>query len=272
MIKVLMNIGFLRVTFTDVLDILMVAAVIYFVFKWIRGSAAANIFIAIISLLLLRFFVNILNMKMMSALLGTVIDVGTIALVVIFQPEIRHFLFNIGQKTLNGRHSILKNIIKEKENSLSAASVDEIVQACFEMGEQKTGALIVLPHKATLTDIIDTGDIVDAQISKSLIENIFFKNSPLHDGAMIINENKIVAARCTLPITDRTNIPARYGMRHKAAIGISERYDVSVIVVSEQTGNVSYVQDGKITLMKNINSLKLLISDDKNKNGSEDRL
>ena len=150
--------------------------------------------------------------------------------------------------------------------------MDEIVQACFEMGEQKTGALIVLPHKATLTDIIDTGDIVDAQISKSLIENIFFKNSPLHDGAMIINENKIVAARCTLPITDRTNIPARYGMRHKAAIGISERYDVSVIVVSEQTGNVSYVQDGKITLMKNINSLKLLISDDKNKNGSEDRL
>ncbi|MGM9788089.1 MAG: diadenylate cyclase CdaA [Candidatus Cryptobacteroides sp.] len=268
----LMNIGFLRITIVDVLDILMVAVVIYVVFKWIKGSAAFNIFIAILSLLLLRFLVNVLNMKMMSALLGTVIDIGTIALVVIFQPEIRRFLFNLGRKAFYGRNSLLRKFFQQDLSTLSAASIDEVVQACFEMGEQKVGALIVIPHQSNLEDIISTGDVVDAHISKRLIENIFFKNSPLHDGAMIINEDKIVAARCTLPISDRTDIPARFGMRHKAAIGVSERYDVSVIVVSEQTGKISFINEGKISPVDNVNTLKLLISDDKSKNGSEDRL
>lgn len=268
----LMNIGFLRITIVDVLDILMVAAVIYIAFKWIKGSAAFNIFIAILSLLLLRFLVNVMNMKMMSALLGTVIDIGTVALVVIFQPEIRRFLFNLGRKAFNGRDSLLRKFFRQDPTALSAVSIDEVVQACFEMGEQKVGALIVIPHQASLEDIISTGDIVDAHISKRLIENIFFKNSPLHDGAMIINEDKIVAARCTLPISDRTDIPARFGMRHKAAIGVSERYDVSVIVVSEQTGRISFISEGKISPVDNVNTLKLLISDDKSKNGSEDRL
>lgn len=268
----LMNIGFLRITIVDVLDILMVAAVIYVAFKWIKGSAAFNIFIAILSLLLLRFLVNVLNMKMMSALLGTVIDIGTVALVVIFQPEIRRFLFNLGRKAFNSRNSLLRKFFKQDLSTLSAASIDEVVQACFEMSEQKVGALIVIPHQSSLEEIISTGDIVDAHISKRLIENIFFKNSPLHDGAMIINEDKIVAARCTLPISDRTDIPARFGMRHKAAIGVSERYDVSVIVVSEQTGRISFVNEGKVSPVDNVNTLKLLISDDKSKNGSEDRL
>ena len=268
----LMNIGFLRITILDVLDILMVAALIYIAFKWIKGSAAFNIFIAILSLLLLRFLVNVMNMKMMSALLGTVIDIGTVALVVIFQPEIRRFLFNLGRKAFNGRDSLLRKFFRQDPTALSAVSIDEVVQACFEMGEQKVGALIVIPHQASLEDIISTGDIVDAHISKRLIENIFFKNSPLHDGAMIINEDKIVAARCTLPISDRTDIPARFGMRHKAAIGVSERYDVSVIVVSEQTGRISFISEGKISPVDNVNTLKLLISDDKSKNGSEDRL
>lgn len=258
----LINIGFLRITFVDVLDILMVAALIYLVFKWIRGSAAVNIFIAIVSLLLLRFLVNALNMKMMSSILGTVINVGTIALVIIFQPEIRRFLFNIGSQAFKGRNSIISKFINKEQKLLSPESIDELVQACFEMGEQKVGALIVIPHKASLEDIISTGDIVDAQISKPLIENIFFKNSPLHDGAVILGENRITAARCTLPITDRTDIPARFGMRHKAAIGVSERYDVSVIVVSEQTGGVSYVYEGRLTPVKNMNKLKLLINDE----------
>ena len=260
MIVTLINIGFLRITFADVLDILMVAAVIYVVFKWIKGSAAINIFLAIISLLLLRVLVNALNMKMMSALLGTIIDVGTIALVVIFQPEIRHFLFNLGRKVFRGRDTLWKKFLKQDKKELSATSIDEIVQACFEMGEQKVGALIVIPDQSSPEDIVSTGDRIDASISKRLIENIFFKNSPLHDGAMIINEDRIVAARCTLPITERTNTPARFGMRHKAAIGVSEHYDVSVIVVSEQTGGVSFVSDGHVTPVKNINTLKLLIS------------
>ena len=187
MIVTLINIGFLRITFADVLDILMVAAVIYVVFKWIKGSAAINIFLAIISLLLLRMLVNALNMKMMSALLGTIIDVGTIALVVIFQPEIRHFLFNLGRKVFRGRDTLWKKFLKQDKKELSATSIDEIVQACFEMGEQKVGALIVIPNQSSPEDIVSTGDRIDASISKRLIENIFFKNSPLHDGAIIIN-------------------------------------------------------------------------------------
>ncbi len=269
--SILTNIGFLRFTIVDLLDIVMVAAVIYILFKWIKGSAAVNIFIAIISLLLLRLLVDALNMKMMSVILGTVIDVGTVALVVIFQPEIRSFLFNIGRKVFSGKgkSTIFKKLLNSKNTLFTNDEIDEIVQACFEMGEQKVGALIVIPGAASLNSIADTGDKIDATISKALIENIFFKNSPLHDGAMIMGQNRIAAARCTLPITERTDIPAYYGMRHKAAIGLSEKYDASVIVVSEQRGTVSFVSEGKIKNVKNTNTLKLLLSNDESKTGSE---
>ena len=271
MSTLLIDIGFLHFNFADVLDILMVAAIIYMLFHWLKGSAAMNIFLAIVALLLLRVLVGLLNMKMTSTILGTLIDVGAIALVVIFQPEIRRFLNNIGRRAMGSKvaRPLLDRILGKRTELMSADEVDELVQACFEMGEQRTGALIVIPHRSSLDEIVSTGDAVDARISKPLIENIFFKNSPLHDGAMILGQNRIVAARCTLPITDRT-IPARYGMRHKAAVGLSERYDASVIVVSEQTGIVSFVTEGKITPVKNMNTLKLLIANDGNpKTGSE---
>ena len=267
----LIDIGFLHFNFADVLDILMVAAIIYILFRWLKGSAAMNIFLAIVALLLLRVLVGPLNMKMTSTILSTLIDVGAIALVVIFQPEIRRFLNTIGRRAMGSKAArpLIDRILGKHSENMSADEVDELVQACFEMGEQKTGALIVLPYRSNMDDIISTGDTVDARISKPLIENIFFKNSPLHDGAMILGPNRIIAARCTLPITDRS-IPARYGMRHKAAVGLSERYDASVIVVSEQTGIVSFVKEGKITPVKNMNTLKLLIANDGNpKTGSE---
>lgn len=264
MVKLLIDIGFLHIRFVDVLDILMVAALIYMVFRWIKGSAAMNIFLAIVSLLVLRVVVDVLQMKMMSAIMGTLIDVGAIALVVIFQPEIRRFLFNIGQRTLSGRKglTVLGRLLGIKTEAMSADAADEVASACFEMAEQKVGALIVIPGKASLDDIISTGDRLDAKISKPLIENIFFKNSPLHDGAMVLGTDRILAARCTLPISDRANIPARYGMRHKAAIGLSERYDASVVVVSEQTGKVSFAKEGKLTPVGNMNTLLLLLRDD----------
>ena len=271
MSTLLIDIGFLHFNFADVLDILMVAAIIYMLFRWLKGSAAMNIFLAIVALLLLRVLVGLLNMKMTSTILGTLIDVGAIALVVIFQPEIRRFLNNIGRRAMGSKvaRPLLDRILGKRTELMSADEVDELVQACFDMGEQRTGALIVIPHRSALDEIVSTGDAIDARISKPLIENIFFKNSPLHDGAMILGQNRIVAARCTLPITDRS-IPARYGMRHKAAVGLSERYDASVIVVSEQTGIVSFVTEGKITPVKNMNTLKLLIANDGNpKTGSE---
>lgn len=255
---------FLDLSFIDILDILTIAVIIYLIFRWIRGTSAMNIFFAILVLLIIRIVAYALNMKMLSALMGTVIDVGAVALIVIFQPEIRRFLTRLGRSAVlkgNGGQRLLDKILGRKSSAMSNPSIDEIAKACKEMSNQMTGALIVLPHKDTLEEIIETGDVIDAQISKRLIMNIFFKNAPLHDGAMIINQDRIVAARCTLPVTERMDIPESYGMRHKAAIGLSEKSDADIIVVSEQTGNISFVRNGVPTLIQSINTLKLLLSD-----------
>ena len=252
--------SFLHLSLIDLLDILMVAAVIYFIFRWIRSSSALNIFIAIIIVLIVRIVAVAIGMKMMSALLGTIIDVGAIALIIIFQPEIRRFLNNVGRgagSTLEKQSFIQKLLSRGNGDVLAARANDEIAEACKEMSEQKTGALIVFRRNNSLEDIIATGDVIDADISKRLIMNIFFKNSPLHDGAMVIGGNRIVAARCTLPITDRSDLPARYGMRHKAAVGISEQSDADVIVVSEETGGISFVRAGVVTRIDSVTTLKL---------------
>lgn len=246
--------GFLHLGFADIIDIIVVALILYVVFRWLRGSSAVNIFIAILMLFLIRIAAVAMNMKLLSALLDTVIDVGAIALIVIFQPELRQFLSRVGRST-----NILDKLFVRNANAVDDSAAKELSIACFEMAEQKTGALIVLRRKNSLQDIIDTGDVVDAEISSRLIENIFFKNSPLHDGAIILGGNRIIAARCTLPITDRTDIPSKYGMRHKSAIGISERSDADVIVVSEQRGTVSFVREGKITEISSRNALKLML-------------
>ena len=215
----LLNIfGFLNLSFADILDILMVAIFIYLVFRWIRGSAAMNIFVAVILLFVLRVVVAGKSRDIFNRLMG----------------------------------------IKEKK--MGGGTVNEIAEACRAMSADKTGALIVFPRKDSLEFIVETGDIVDAKVTRRLIMNIFFKNSPLHDGAMIISDDRIVAARCTLPITGRTDIPAHYGMRHKAAIGITEETDADVIVVSEETGGISFVRGGNINKINNINELKLLLS------------
>lgn len=262
----LITIGFLQFSVIDLLDIITVAALIYFLVKSVRHTSAMNIVIAIISILIIRVIVDSAGMKMASSIIGALIDVGAIALVVIFQPEIRSFLTRMGGRATAG--SFFTRVFYGETRSMDADAMDELAQACFEMAEEKCGALIVLPGKASLDDIISTGDTIDARISKSLIENIFFKNSPLHDGAMVIGADRIIAARCTLPISARTDIPARYGMRHKAAVGISERTDARVIVVSEQTGKIAFVEEGKITAVSNINTLKLLIDNGERKAGS----
>lgn len=253
--------GFIHWSFTDILDILTVAFVIFFVIRWIRGSSAMNIFIAILVLVLIRIVADALDMKMLAAMLKTIMDVGVIALIVLFQPEIRQSLNRLGRNAVQSstKVSILNRLLRRNVQSMSSDTVDEITQACSEMGEQKTGALMVLLRKDSLQSIIDTGDVVDANICKRLIMNIFFKNSPLHDGAMILSSNRIIAARCTLPMSDRADIPPQYGMRHKAAMGMSERSDADIIVVSEETGHISFFRAGTITTITNINTLKLLL-------------
>lgn len=253
--------GFLKFSFTDMLDVLLVGLIIYLIFRWIRDSAVMNIFLAVISIFILKVLADALKMKLMGAMLATFIDVGVIAIIVIFQPEIRHFLTRLGSRYQFGKkgRAFLNKILGNEEKPMDSHDVQEIAEACRTMSDQKTGALIVLPHTNKLEYIVETGDIIDAKINRRLIMNLFFKNSPLHDGAMIISGHRIEAARCTLPITSRTDIPPSYGMRHKAAIGITEETDADVIVVSEETGEISFGRNGSLNAINNVNELKLML-------------
>lgn len=253
--------GFLHLGIVDVLDIVVVAIVIYVVFRWLKGSSAMNILIAILALLAIRFVASAMNMKLLSTLLDAVINVGAIALIVIFQPEIRQFLSRLGRR----RGGWLDRLLGRKGEDLGAQASKEIVQACRDMAESRTGALIVILHKNALEDVIESGDRIDADIRSRLIENIFVKDSPLHDGAIIIGGGRIIAARCTLPITERKDLPAKYGMRHKSAVGLTERSDADVIVVSEQRGTISFVRDGEIFPIAGMNELKLKLEPQKEK-------
>ena len=255
--------GFLQLSLADILDIILLGLIIFIMFRWIRGSSAMSIFVAIVSLYIIRIVVEAFNMRLMTAIMDMVLDVGVIALIIIFQPEIRKFLIKLGNRYMNSTQGkvIMDRILGKKGGNIAGSeAVNDLTEACRRMSEDKTGALIVLAHKTPLDDVISTGDRIDAGIHRRLIMNLFFKNSPLHDGAMVIVGDKIVAARCTLPITERTNIPANYGMRHKAAIGITEETDANVIVVSEETGKISFVKEGQVTPIQNINELKLLLT------------
>ena len=255
---------FLQMKIVDILDIILLGVIIFLAFRWLRGSSAMSIFVAIVSLYIIRVLVGAFDMRLMTAIMDMILDVGVLALIVIFQPEIRKFLIRLGNRYMNnakGRELIDKILGKKNGTNMSASEeVNEITEACRRMSEEKTGALIVITHKNPLEEVIGTGDRIDAGIHRRLITNLFFKNSPLHDGALVISGDRIVAARCTLPITERTNIPAHYGMRHKAAIGITEESDADAIVVSEETGKISFVKNGAVTAINNINELKLLLN------------
>ena len=256
--------GFMELSIADILDIVLLGLIIFFLFRWIKGSSAMSIFIAIVSLYLIRVLVGAFNMRLMTAIMDMILDVGVLALIVIFQPEIRKFLIRLGNRYMSSARGqeIINRILGKggKPGTSVSEEVNDLTEACRRMSEDKTGALIVITHKNPLDDIISTGDRIDAKIHRRLIMNLFFKNSPLHDGAIVISGDKIVAARCTLPITEKTNIPARFGMRHKAAIGITEETDAEAIVVSEETGNISFVKGGVVTPIQNINELKLLLN------------
>jgi uncharacterized protein (TIGR00159 family) len=245
----LFHIGFLGVRLLDILDILIVAFLLFKVYQLLKNSAAMNIFIGIIAIYLLWWmFVKILKMELLGALLGQFMSVGVLALIIVFQQEVRRFLLIIGSNSFTGKDSITNKILPwnwsaKKQKSIN---VTPIVKACSSMSKNKTGAIIVITRSTDMNFYESTGDIMDAEVSKRLLESIFFKNSPLHDGAVIIENDKIKAARCVLPVTDNTELPAHYGMRHRAAIGITEQTDAISVIVSEETGNISVAIDGKL--------------------------
>jgi uncharacterized protein (TIGR00159 family) len=238
---------FFHIGILDIIDILLVAVLFYQVFKLIRGTVAINIFIGIFTLYVLWNAVQALNMELLSTILGSMLSVGVIALFIVFQQEIRKFLLFLGTQYLSRSKFSFRSLLLGKADKFeSDVNIDAIVKASRNMSDSKTGALIVIRRTTSLAPYEDTGDILDANINSRLLENIFFKNTPLHDGAVIIVRNKIRAARCVLPPTDNLNLPARYGMRHRAALGISENSDAVVVVVSEETGDMSFVEAGHI--------------------------
>jgi len=248
---------FLHIGLTDIIDILLVTFLIFQLLRVIRGTNAFSIFIGIFTLYLVWLLAGALKMELISSLLGQVLGVGIIALFIIFQQEIRRFLLHLGNKS-HLTHTT-GSFFGNKIIRMSRNSIDEIANACTRMSSTNCGALIVLSHLDSMADIVETGDRIDSNINRRLIENIFFKNSPLHDGAMVMSADKIVAARCTLPLTKNPNIPPQYGMRHKAALGISEISDANVIVISEETGNISFISEGNIKMMTNLSELRMAI-------------
>lgn len=228
----------------DAIDIILVAIILYSSYKVMKQSRSVNIFYGV--LIFVSFWIvvsKVLEMKVLGSILDQLVGVGAIALIILFQEEIRHFFFTIG--THEKVHRLLRpfrnNDRRILENGMrhDREAIFPIVMACINMSKQKVGALIVLQNDLPLNDFVRTGDNVDARISQRLIENIFFKNSPLHDGAMIISNNRITAAACILPISHDLDIPKEFGLRHRAAKGISKETDALAIVVSEETGNIS---------------------------------
>jgi uncharacterized protein (TIGR00159 family) len=232
---------FIPFTFIDLIDILLVALFMYGIYRMSRGTNAPYIFSGIIIIYFVWVVVRALNMELLQSILGQIVSVGVIALIILFQPEIRNFLQAIGRR--QSGFSFINNIFNSRSGTESA--LQSIVTACSEMSVEKTGALIVIAQRSDLSDIIEGGITLDAKVSVPLLENIFFKNAPLHDGAVIVEGNRIVAAKCILPVT-QSDVPKDYGTRHRSAIGITEITDAVVVVVSEESGAISIVKAGQI--------------------------
>ena len=235
------------ITIFDVIDIVLVAFIFYQLYRIIKGTAALSIFIAAFSIYLFWLVVKALNMQLVSSLLGQVVGVGVIALIIVFQQEVRRFLLVVGNRYVkNNRFSFSKFFSSPGAGTDAPAITAEIVRAVSSMAEQKTGALIVVGRQDRITLYAGDGEILNATISASLLETIFFKNTPLHDGAVLIEDGRILAARCPLPATSQVDVPSHLGMRHRAAIGMSEQTDSLVVVVSEETGMISVADSGEL--------------------------
>jgi uncharacterized protein (TIGR00159 family) len=247
----------------DAIDILLVAIMLYYVYRFMRDTRTLNMFVGTLFFIVIWLVVSrVLEMKMMGALFDKFVAVGALAVLILFQKEIRKFLIRMGER--NNPNSIIGWIARKSrdkdENTSSHAASMPIVMACINMARNKCGALIVLERNNPLNDIIETGDTIDAAVNQRLIENIFFKNSPLHDGAMIISKNRIKAAGCILPVSHSHDIPRELGLRHRSAMGISQQSDAIAIVVSEETGRISAAINGNFRLRLSAEELEKIIN------------
>ena len=248
--------GFIQIRWIDIVDIFLVAVLLYELYKLLKGTVAINIFFGIVAVVLVWQVVNALQMELLSEILGAFISVGFIALIVIFQPEIRRFLLALGTTTFMRRKGRRFLFWRLNIQGLPGIDANAIVMACSRMAEMKQGALLILTRKNELKQYINTGEVMEARLSAPLLENIFYGQGPLHDGAVIINGNTIMAAGCILPVSGNTEIPKRLGLRHRAAVGITEVSDAIAIIVSEESGKISYSVGGKLVSKVSVAELK----------------
>ena len=239
--------GLPAVRVIDVVDVLLVALLVYWIYRMIKGTNVMLIFWALVVLAVAWRLADALGMRLLGAILSAVTGVGLLALVVIFQPEIRRFLLFLGTKTQLDQ-SLVQRLQFWRRNMQKKQSTEynTYINACIHMSQSKTGALIVFRRQNEVEELVATGERLEAPANTTLIETIFFKNSPLHDGAMIVHGNTILAARCILPVTSRLDIDPNLGLRHRSAIGVTEQLDALSVIVSEETGAISYAVDGEI--------------------------
>ena len=232
--------------FIDYIDIIVVACILYRLYKDLKGTSANRLFVGLLFFITVWLVVSfVFQMQLLGAIMDQIVNVGVIALIVLFQDEIRQFFTKLGSRQ-NFFSRFLTRVLNFNEQKIENDDIMQIVIACKNMARNKVGALIVIPHNIDLRYIEDTGERIDAKISERLIENIFFKNSPLHDGAMLISNGRIKAASCILPVTHKTDVDPDLGLRHRAALGITEKSDAWAIVVSEETGRISWSEFGNI--------------------------
>ena len=245
----------------DIIDIVLVALMLYYIYRLMKESRSLNVFIGIMVFIVMWLFVSqILEMKLLGSIMDKLVSVGVLALIVLFQEEIRKFLYNLGaNRRMRSLMKLFSSGGHRKENA-EKETIMPIVMACMSMVKRKVGALIVIERSAPLDDIVDTGDVIDAAINQRLIENIFFKNSPLHDGAMIISKKRIRAAGCILPVSHNVDIPKELGLRHRAAMGISQESDAIAIIVSEETGRISVAITGEFRLRLSAEQLESILT------------
>ncbi len=247
--------NFIDINIYDLIDIILVTIIIYQLYKLIKGTVAIKIFIGITLTYLFWKIVEFLKMELLSEILGQFIGVGVIAIIIVFQQEIRRFLLMIGSTRFSNNANLLQNLIfKKDENKLD---ISEIIDSIDEMISNKIGSLIIIARNTKLNTFSDSGIEINSKLSKSLILSIFFKNSPLHDGAIIIDNNKILFARCVIPINENIEeIPIHFGLRHRAALSITELTDSIAITCSEERGNISYFKMGRYHENISINKLR----------------
>lgn len=238
------KIGFLDVSWVDVFDIALASILLYQVYKLIRGSIAVNIFLGILALYLVYLIVRAAQMELLATILGQFMGVGVIAMIVLFQPEIRKFLLVIGRST-EFRDNFLKTLSNWRSEYHDDFDIHQVIDACKTLKATKTGALLVFSRDTELKFYAETGDSLDAEVNKRLLLSIFNKTTPLHDGAVIIYKGRIKAARCVLPVSENDHLPAHFGLRHRAAVGMSENTDTLVLAISEETGRLILARNGK---------------------------